>query len=190
MMLIQLLVLSVLAFSAGTTAMSETSVEVKLKTASSAYLSGKYAESAKLIEEALLEVKQKAPLVIENFYLIRREAPHFGGFEPRGNDIYESAEPIYFYLEPNNVVFVKKGEVYTAGFWIDCILKDQKGEVLLEQKKFLDAEFNSRSPISDMFANINFDLSGAPAGTYNIEFTVRDQNSNKSAKVQKEVKIE
>ncbi|HEX3034737.1 MAG TPA: hypothetical protein VHT73_06315 [Thermodesulfobacteriota bacterium] len=59
----------------------------------------------------------------------------------------------------------------------------------LEQKKFLDAEFNSRAPISDLFANINLDLSGAPLGNYDVEFTVRDQNSNKSTTVRKEIQI-
>jgi len=62
--------------------------------------------------------------------------------------------------------------------------------VLLEQKKFLDAEFNSRSPIHDLFANISVNLTGAPSGTYNAGFTVRDQNSDKSASVKKEIKIQ
>jgi hypothetical protein len=112
----------------------------------------------------LEEVRQKAPLAIEEFHLVRREADHFGGFEPRANNIYESAEAIYFYLEPKNIVFVKKGEMYAGGFWIDFKLQNDKGEVLLEQKKFLDAEFKSRAPINDLFANINLDLTGALRG--------------------------
>lgn len=182
--------LLVLIFSIGTKAMPESSVEATLQNASSAYSSGKYTESIKLIEEALDEVRLKAPLTIENFYPVRREAPYFGSFGPRANTIYESNEVLYFYLEPKNIVFVKKGETYIGGFFLDLRFKDDKGEVLLEQKKFLDAEFNSRNPIHDLYANITLNLTGVSSGIYRAEFTVRDLNSNKSASVEKEIKIE
>jgi len=184
-------VLLVLVCIMGTKAMSETkdSVEAKLQNASNAYSSGKFIESIELIEEALEEIRLKTPLNIENFYPVRREADYFGAFEPRANNIYESGERLYFYLEPKNIVFVKKGETYTGGFFIDIKLKDDKGEALFEQKKFLDAEFNSRNKIHDLFANITLNLTGVPPGSYNVEFTVRDQNSDKSALVQKEIQI-
>ncbi|HEX9831444.1 MAG: hypothetical protein ACRENT_05265 [Thermodesulfobacteriota bacterium] len=179
----------VLVFSIAPKAMPQSSVETKLQSASTAYSTGKYVESIKLIEEALQEVSAKAPLVIENFHPIRREAPYFGSFEPRANNIYESSEVLYFYLEPKNIVFLKKGETYTGGFFLDLSFKDDKGEVLLEQKKFLDAEFSSRNPIHDLFANINLNLTGVTPGVYKAEFTVRDLNSDKSASVEKEVII-
>ena len=184
-------VLLVLVFIICTKTMSETkdSVEAKLQNAETVYSSGKYAESIKLIEEALEEIRIKAPLTIENFYPVRREANYFGAFEPRANNVYESGEALYFYLEPKNIVFVKKGETYTGGFFIDLRLKDDKGEVLFEQKKFLDAEFNSRNPIHDLFANITLNLKDVSSGIYKAEFTVRDHNSDKSALVKKEIQI-
>lgn len=189
MRFIKLLSILFLVFSTGVKVMAESSVETKLQNASSAYSSGKYAESAELIEQALDEVKMKAPLTIKNFCPVRKKADYFGAFEPRGSNTYESAEALYFYLEPKNVVFVKKGETYTGGFFIDIVLKNDKGEVAFEQKKFLDAEFNSKEPIHDLFANITLTLTGAPAGTYNVAFTVRDQSLDKSATVEKEIKI-
>jgi hypothetical protein len=182
--------LAILILSINTESMSESPVEAKLQEASSAYSSGKFAESVKLIEEALEEARLKAPLVIENFYPIRREAPYFGSFEPRANNIYESNEVLYFYLEPKNIVFVQRGEIYTGGFFLDLSFKNDKGEVLLEQKKFLDAEFSSRNPVHDLYANITLNLTGVPPGTYKAEFTVRDQNSDKSASVEKEIVIQ
>ena len=169
---------------------SKNSVEEKLQNASTSYSSGNYVESVKLLEEALQEVRIKAPLVIENFYPVRREAPYFGSFEPRANNIYESNEVLYFYLEPKNIVFVKKGETYTGGFFLDQSFKDDKGEALLEQKKFLDAEFDSRNPVHDLYTNITLNLTGVPPGTYKAVFTVRDQNSDKSASVEKEIIIQ
>ncbi|HWP90575.1 MAG TPA: hypothetical protein VNN20_00030 [Thermodesulfobacteriota bacterium] len=183
-------VLAILFFSMNSESMSESSVEVKLQEASTAYSSGKYAESVKFIEEALEEVRLKAPMVIENFYPVRREAPYFSAFEPRANNIYESNEVLYFYLEPKNIVFVKKGETYTGGFFPDLSFKDDKGEALLEQKKFLDAEFDSRNPVHDLYTNITLNLTGVPPGTYKAVFTVRDQNSDKSASVEKEIIIQ
>jgi len=179
-----------LVFSFGTRVMAQSPVGTKLQNASNAYSSGNYAESAKLIEEALEEVRLKAPLAIENFYPLRRKAEYFGAFEPRANSTYETNEVIYFYLEPKNIVFVKKGEIYTGGFFLDLRFEDDKGEALLEQKKFLDAEFSSRNPIHDIYANITLNLTDVPPGTYKAEFTVRDQNSDKSASVEREVKIE
>jgi len=182
----------VLILSLYTESMSESksTVEEKLQNASTAYSSGNYSESVRLLEEALQEVRLKAPLVIENFYPIRREAPYFGSFEPRGNNIYETNEVLYFYLEPKNIVFVKKGETYIGGFFLDLRFKNDKGEVLLEQKKFLDAEFDSRNPVHDLYANITLNLTGVAPGTYKAEFTVRDQNSEKSASVEKEIIIQ
>jgi hypothetical protein len=189
MRFIKLLFILFLTSTMGIRVMAESSVETKLQNASSAYSSGKYAESAELIEQALEEVKVKAPLTVKNFYPVRRKADYFGAFEPRESNVYESAEALYFYLEPKNVVFVKKGEAYTGGFFIDIAIKDDKGDVVFEQKKFLDAQFNSREPIHDLFTNVTLTMTGAPVGTYNVAFTVRDQNSDKSATVEKEVKI-
>ncbi len=67
--------------------------------------------------------------------------------------------------------------------------ESSKGEVVFEQKKFLDAQFNSREPIHDLFTNVTLTMTGAPVETYNVAFTVRDQNSDKSAMVGKEIKI-
>jgi hypothetical protein len=185
-------VLLILVFNIGTKAISQTpdSVEAKLQGAATAYSSGNYVQSVKLLEEALEQVRLKAPLTIENFYPVRRKAEFFGAFEPRSTNVYETGEELYFYLEPKNIVFVKKGETYTGGFFLDLGFKDDKGEMLLEQKKFLDAEFNSRNPIHDLYANITLNLTGVSPGIYKAEFTVRDQNSNKSALVEKEIKIE
>lgn len=47
---VKLLSILFLVFSTGVRAMAESSVETKLQNASSAYSSGKYAESAELIE--------------------------------------------------------------------------------------------------------------------------------------------
>ncbi len=75
------------------------------------------------------------------------------------------------------------------GFSIDLTLKNSEGKTLFGQEDFLDWNIDVRKLIHDLFANITLDLSGAPAGTYKVEFIVRDVNSEKMATVAQNIKM-
>ena len=50
-------------------------------------------------------------------------------------------------------------------------------------------QFTSRSALQDIYVNLHLTLEGAPPGTYEIRFTVSDQNSEKTGTVTQTVKV-
>ena len=80
--------------------------------------------------------------------------------------------------------------VYEPAFSIDLQILSAAGEVLATQERFGGFRFSSRSPLQDIFVNLQVTLTGAPAGTHQIRFLVRDANSEKTTTVMQPVTLQ
>jgi hypothetical protein len=93
-------------------------------------------------------------------------------------------------MEPKNLVYVRKSDgTLEATFKADVRILGADGTLLFEQADIGSWQFASRSRVQDVYMNLELTLSGAPAGDYTVEFTVRDGNSSKTGRVSQKVTL-
>jgi len=139
------------------------------------------------LERQLEEARNAAPIVVEPFVAVSKPAQYFGNYEARKDMVYKSGEQMHFYAEPKNLVFPKDAKgVYKPSFAVDLEVTAADGKTM-KQPNFAQFKLDSRSRIQDLYLNLDVALTGAPAGKYKVKFTIRDQNSKKTADFAKEV---
>lgn len=145
------------------------------------------AQDIEALERQLEKARDAAPMAVKSFMAVSRPAKYYGDYEQRPNNSYPRGEKLHFYAEPKNLTMPKnaKGE-YEAALEVDIEVKPEKG-AMVKQPKFLSMKIPSRSRIQDLYLNMTVSLGEAPAGKYNLKFTVRDLNSKKSADVTQDV---
>jgi hypothetical protein len=125
-----------------------------------------------------------APLTAKPFFLVSEPAKFYGDYKPRRDAVFQRGEQLHFYLEPKNLVYPRTDQgLYEPAFSIDLHILSAAGEVLVNQERFGFFRFSSKSPLQDIFVNLQVTLTGAPAGRYQIRFLVHDANSEKATTV-------
>jgi hypothetical protein len=151
---------------------------------------GDHPGAIEALEQALEAVRTEAPLVLAAFTLVDRPAKLFGDYAASRDATLRRGEPLQFYMEPKNLVYVRKSDgTLETTFKADVRILDTGGKVLFEQADFGSWRFASRSRVQDVFMNLKLTLSGAPAGDYAVEFTVRDGNSSKTGRATQRVTL-
>jgi hypothetical protein len=145
---------------------------------------GDHAAAIEALEQALETVRTEAPLVLAAFTLVDRPAKLFGDYAARRDTVLGPSEPLQFYMEPKNLVCTLE-----ATFKADVRILGADGALLFERADIGSWQFVSRSRVQDVYMNLELTLSGAPAGDYTVEFTVRDGNSSKIARVSQKVTL-
>jgi hypothetical protein len=143
-----------------------------------------YPAAIEALEQALTEVRQAAPLTIESFVVVAEPAKSYGAYAARRNAEFRGDEQMHFYLEPKNLVYSRGADgLYKPGFDVGFEIVDKNGVTVASQDKFGSFRFTSKSALQDIYVNLHVSVEGAPAGDYEIRFTVRDANSAKTATV-------
>jgi len=139
------------------------------------------------LEAAIEKVREEAPLAVKPFHLVARPAKFYGDYVPREATLRRD-EPMHFYMEPKNLVYPRTADgSYEPAFTVDFELVAADGAVLGGQEKFGSFRFPTRSPVQDIFTNLQVTVTGLPAGAYKIRFLVRDANSKKMATVEQPI---
>jgi hypothetical protein len=165
-------------------------IEPLLAQARSATARRDYPTAIEALEKALSEVRQAAPLVIDNFVLVAEPAKFYGGYVPRRNAEFRGSEDLHFYLEPKNLVYPRSSDgLYKPGFEVDFEIVDKDGHTVGKQDRFGSFQFTAKSALKDVYVNLHVTFEGAPPGVYEVRFTVRDSNSDKAATVKQAFKM-
>ena len=162
---------------------------VDLGRAGAAAKAGDHATAIAALEQALDRVRAEAPLTLDPFVVVSRPAKSFGDIVPRKSTTFAGDDELLFYMEPKNLVYGEGGS-YDPGFEVDLAVLDAEGDVVAEKQDFGAFAFTSKSRLQDIFVNLTVTLTGAPPGDYTIRFTVRDQNSDKSASAEKTITMQ
>ena len=150
---------------------------------------GQVEQAATALRQALAEVWAINPITIRRSLLTTGSAAGFGQYQPRTGNVYKPGEPILIYAEPAGYRFVRQGEIYSFGFSADFALLTADGKVLAGQKGFRSWQFNSREPLFEVFVNLTYNLTGAPAGNYVIQTTLTDLNGGGQVSFQSPIVI-
>lgn len=145
------------------------------------------AQDIEALERQLDKAREAAPMVVKPFMTVTRPAKYYGDYEARPNNSFNRGEKLHFYAEPKNLAMNRnaKGE-YEPALEVDIEVIPEKGTPA-KQPKFLSMRIPSKSRIQDLYLNMTVSLGEAPAGKYNLKFTVRDLNSKKTADISQQV---
>ena len=133
----------------------------------------------KSIKEA---VWAEAPLMLANAKFVKSSENTYGVYQPEEDDVYDSGEPIYLYIEPAGYKILKnEAGYYEFGFSADFQVASESGEILGGQQEFARLPFRSWNPNSEVSITFTYNFSGLPSGKYKIMTTVSDLNSDKKA---------
>jgi hypothetical protein len=151
---------------------------------------GDHAAAIEALEQALEAVRTEAPLVLAAFTLVERPAKIYGDYAARREAAVPRGQPLEFYVEPKNLVYVRKSDgTLETTFKADVRILGGDGKPLFEQADFGSWRFASRSRVQDVYMNLKLSVTGAPAGDYTVEFIVRDGNSTKTARVAQRITL-
>jgi len=139
---------------------------------------GQAIEAAATLRQALVEIWALKPMSIKGAALVEKAATGYGQYQIRSTNTYKPGEPILVYVEPAGYKFNRQGEAYTFGFSANFDILSTDGKVLAGQHGFGNWQFGAREPLFEVFVNLTYNLTGAPAGEYFIETTLIDANGN------------
>jgi len=149
-------------------------------------VSGAHAQSVDAVgaaQRALNEALQEAPLSLSVVLFVKDKAAGYGMYEARDSSHFKVGEPLMFFIEPLGYKYKSTGDMVTFGLSMDLVLT-RKGDVLFSKDDFLNVDFQSHHANTELMLNGTLNVSGAPAGDYQIELVVRDHSSAQTARTQ------
>jgi hypothetical protein len=130
-------------------------------------------------------------LYIDEVVATLAPATGFGLYDARPDGPYAPGEPIYLYVQPKGYGYGDAGGgVNEIAFDIDLQIQDPSGEVLLEQKDFMQFVVNTRAKARELMVTLTTSLDGAPAGDYAPVYTLRDRHSDQQASFTHNISIQ
>lgn len=182
--LLLILLASGCAFSLTPRSAQAVDIDALLTRAGTAQKGGDHAASIDALEQALEKVRVEAPLSAKPFLLVTRPAQYFGDYAARANTVFRSGEVQNFYMEPKNLTNPRTAAgTYEPAFDVDLQVLTKAGQVVASQDKFASFRLPTKSPVQDIFLNLDVKLSGVPPGEYHVRFVLRDANSKKTLTV-------
>ena len=122
--------------------------------------------------------------------LVTEPAVGYGLYNPRPDNKFKPGDPVYVYAEPFGFGYGSGGDgLYTIGFAVDLRVISSTGAVIGEARDIANLDLTSRYKNREFQANITYTLDGITAGVYQLETTLRDKNSAKTATFQSEVEF-
>ncbi|WP_127520295.1 hypothetical protein [Mesorhizobium sp. Z1-4] len=146
--------------------------------------SGQTLDDIVTAEEAVIAAWQQTPLTFRTSLFADSKPQGFGIYVERAHNEYAPGEPIIVYAEPVGYGWHESPDgTYTFGFNVDFLLKDDEGRIVAGQENFQQLELNSRFRNREFMLVLTLTVDGAPAGSYTIEYRVRDVASDKEGTI-------
>lgn len=160
------------------------SLNDKATEAEAALAAGKPQDAITSIRSALIEAWKAAPLSIQKAVFISEPAAGYGVYNKRPDNVFSAGQPLLIYMEPVGFTWAESGGVFRSHIVADFDLLTPDGKVLAGQKDFGSFKFASHEHNTEYMATMTLNLTGAPAASYVLQITLRDQlNGDQSASV-------
>jgi len=115
-----------------------------------------------------------------NHLKVCAEAPYFGACVDHP-EAWKRNETLHLYLEPSGLRRQTGPWGYRLKFSEDLILRDADGAELWRRDGMLRVVRETQQPMLDIYAVNRIDLSGMPAGKYQVQVIVHDEISGQQA---------
>ena len=130
---------------------------------------------------AVSDALSKAPLGFRRILFVGAVPEGFAAYKPRADANFKQGEPLIIYAEPIGVTWKQDGDEVSSKLTVDFEIRTADGKVIGGQKGFGEFALRAREHPLDYMSHVKINLTGAPAGAYILELTIKDQNSDKSA---------
>ena len=132
------------------------------------------------LKEVIIDLQNQGELGFKNFTLCSNIIG-FGQYVPLPSNRIKQGSEIFFYYEPVNLYTNRLADSYQIWFTQDIILMDEKGETIFGKENALTFNYNTKSPLMDIFSTNTLTLGDLPAGTYIYRAVMHDRLRNINA---------
>lgn len=127
---------------------------------------------------------QASPLFVAKALFIEGSQGYGLYTERADGSAFPPGEQMVAYIEPVGFGYGSSGTgSYVLGFDIDVTLLKSSGELVFAREDFASITRPLRYRNREFFMTLNLNFNGLPAGDYQLELTLHDQNSDKSVPV-------
>jgi hypothetical protein len=132
------------------------------------------------LKEKIISIQNKSALGFSNFHLCTNILG-YGQYVALESNKIKAGSTVKIYYEPTNLFTAHTEGGYKIWFTQDIVLKSAEGEELYKQENVLNFNYQTTSPIMDIFGTNSLDLGALPPGPYLYEVIVHDKLKNAQA---------
>ncbi len=142
------------------------------------YLTDHAQEAAIKAKEGVHQLWKEIPFNVRHVRLV----DNLTDYHNKPNNIYSLGEKIYITSQVFGHNIRKTGGGYQINVAVDFLVKTTDGKVLGGVNDIMKYNRITPIPVTDFYLNLTYSISGARPGTYVVQTTVRDLNSQKSTR--------
>lgn len=174
-----LAVMLIIGISGSYNAVSAGDAVQLLEEAQNEYRRGALDKTLTLIRTALQDVWNQSSLSVQNVTFVTGEPEGYGVYTPRGDNRFETIEPLFLYCEPVGYTQKRMGDHYVIDLKTEFSVVDENGKVAAGPFETAPIVEKTRSFKTESIIFFTFNIKGAPAGDFKLRVTVKDRNSGK-----------
>ena len=140
------------------------------------------------LKEKIIDLQNQGELGFRNFTLCNNILGYGQYVEAPTNQVKAGTE-IYFYYEPVNLFTNRRVGTYHIWYTQDMIVLAADGTMIYNGEEMLNFNYQTTSPVLDVYATNSLDLGDLPAGRYQFKVVVHDKLRNKDAAISMDFEI-
>ena len=139
-------------------------------------------ETVEELKEKIIDIQNKGELGFRNFTRCDNIIT-YGSYVPAADNKVEAGSKLLFYYEPANVFTNRRDKTFQIWYTQDLIVKDAEGEELLNSPELLNFNYQTITPVLDLYATNSLDLGDLPPGKYEFVAVIHDKLKKTSARM-------
>ena len=144
-------------------------------------MGGAFAQDSILeLKEKIIDLQNQGELGFREFTLCSNVIG-YGQYVPYPDNKVKAGSEVYFYYEPVNVFTNRRAGMYQIWFTQDMIVLTEDGEELLNAEEALNFNYQTTSPVLDVFSKNTLTLGSLPPGNYQFKAVIHDKLKNSDA---------
>ena len=140
------------------------------------------------LKEKIIDVQNEREPGFRNF-LLCSNIVSFGQYVPAESNNVKAGSKLQFYYEPCNLYTNRKDNTYQIWYTQDMILSNDAGEEIYRKDNALNFNYQTLSPVLDVYAENSLDLGDLASGKYIYSAIIHDKLKNVSAEYKYEFEV-
>ena len=137
-------------------------------------------DSILALKEKIIDIQNQGVLGFRNFTLCTHIIG-YGQYVPAPGNTVKTDAKLQFYYEPVNLFTNRIGGSYHIWYTQDIVLLTSAGEEIYSAEGLINFNYQTTSPVLDVFATNSLDVTGLPPGTYHYRAIIHDRLKNVDA---------
>jgi hypothetical protein len=117
------------------------------------------------LKEKIIDIQNQGELGFKNFTLCSNILG-YGQYVPITGSQVKAGSEVYFYYEPDNFFTNRRSGTYQIWFTQDLVIQNKEGKELYRADEALNFNYQTTSPVLDVFVRNTLTLGDLPPGKY------------------------